>query len=209
MLNICTKCGYVQRELVCLLLPTSSVNNNNNTCDFTCFRLVKRTIPIWSLWPNIRFLPSIVAEKNVTKNVHILTFWSIYLMQSLNFSFTSFRFLKCDVQSEAEMQFPSWFWDFPCNSFINCQYFFGLSSCKVSSQKCRLKKQKPRNKNKHKNPKWFNGNLQQLHQNLFSYGKVYTKYPKDPAVKNNFYKLNREYNKTRKSEKSLSDKTIP
>ena len=27
--------------------------------------------PIWSLWPNIRFLPSIVAEKNVTKNVHI------------------------------------------------------------------------------------------------------------------------------------------
>jgi hypothetical protein len=28
-------------------------------------------IPIWSLWPNIRFLPSIVAEKNVTKNGHI------------------------------------------------------------------------------------------------------------------------------------------
>jgi hypothetical protein len=26
---------------------------------------------IWSLWPNIRFLPSIVSEKNVTKNVHI------------------------------------------------------------------------------------------------------------------------------------------
>jgi hypothetical protein len=28
-------------------------------------------VSIWSLWPNIRFLPSIVAEKNVTKNVHI------------------------------------------------------------------------------------------------------------------------------------------
>jgi hypothetical protein len=28
-------------------------------------------VPIWSLWPNIRFLPSIVAEKNVSKNVHI------------------------------------------------------------------------------------------------------------------------------------------
>jgi hypothetical protein len=26
---------------------------------------------IWSLWPNIRFLPSIVAEKNATKNEHI------------------------------------------------------------------------------------------------------------------------------------------
>ena len=25
--------------------------------------------PIWSLWPNIRFLPSIVAEKNATKNI--------------------------------------------------------------------------------------------------------------------------------------------
>ena len=24
-------------------------------------------VPIWSLWPNIRFLPSIVAEKNVMK----------------------------------------------------------------------------------------------------------------------------------------------
>ena len=28
-------------------------------------------VPIWSLWPNIRFLPSLVAEKNTTKNEHI------------------------------------------------------------------------------------------------------------------------------------------
>ena len=28
-------------------------------------------VPIWSLWPNIKFLPSIVAEKNATKNEHI------------------------------------------------------------------------------------------------------------------------------------------
>ena len=34
-------------------------------------RFPRYGIPIWSLWPNIRFLPSIVAEKNVTKNVHI------------------------------------------------------------------------------------------------------------------------------------------
>ena len=27
-------------------------------------------VPIWSLWPNIWFLPSIVAEKNATKNEH-------------------------------------------------------------------------------------------------------------------------------------------
>jgi ribosomal protein L37AE/L43A len=28
-------------------------------------------VSIWSLWPNVRFLPSIVAEKNATKNEHI------------------------------------------------------------------------------------------------------------------------------------------
>jgi hypothetical protein len=32
-------------------------------------------VPIWSLWPNIRFLPSIVAEKNVMTNVHICSMW--------------------------------------------------------------------------------------------------------------------------------------
>ena len=31
-------------------------------------------VPIWSLWPNIRFLSSIVAEKNATKNEHISMF---------------------------------------------------------------------------------------------------------------------------------------
>jgi hypothetical protein len=34
-------------------------------------RFSRYSIPIWSLWPNIRFLPSIVTEKNATKNVHI------------------------------------------------------------------------------------------------------------------------------------------
>jgi hypothetical protein len=41
----------------------------------TSFMVKKRFprygVPIWSLWPNIRFLPSIVAEKNATKNGHI------------------------------------------------------------------------------------------------------------------------------------------
>ena len=35
-------------------------------------RFPRYGVPIWSLWPNIRFLPSIVAEKNVTKNVHYM-----------------------------------------------------------------------------------------------------------------------------------------
>jgi hypothetical protein len=34
-------------------------------------RFLQYGIPIWSLWPNIRSLSSIVAEKNVTKKVHI------------------------------------------------------------------------------------------------------------------------------------------
>jgi hypothetical protein len=32
-------------------------------------------VPIWSFWPNIRSLPSIVAEKNVMKNVHICSMY--------------------------------------------------------------------------------------------------------------------------------------
>ena len=34
-------------------------------------RFPRYGVPIWSVWPNIRSLPSIVAEKNVTENVHI------------------------------------------------------------------------------------------------------------------------------------------
>ena len=34
-------------------------------------RFPRYGVPIWSMWQNIRFLSSIVAEKNVTKNVHI------------------------------------------------------------------------------------------------------------------------------------------
>ncbi|CAG2234647.1 unnamed protein product [Mytilus edulis] len=37
-----------------------------------------------------------------------------------------------------------------------------------------------------------------MRQNLMNYGKVFTKYPKDPYVKKHFYKLYREYNKSRK-----------
>ena len=34
-------------------------------------RFPRYSVPIWSLWPNIRFLPSIVAETNARKNEHI------------------------------------------------------------------------------------------------------------------------------------------
>jgi ribosomal protein L28 len=38
-------------------------------------RFSRYGVPIWSLWPNIRFLPSIVAEKNETKNQNICSMW--------------------------------------------------------------------------------------------------------------------------------------
>jgi hypothetical protein len=41
-------------------------------------RFPRYGVPIWSLWPNIRSLPSILAEKNMTKNVHIQGFQSFY-----------------------------------------------------------------------------------------------------------------------------------
>ena len=34
-------------------------------------RFPRYGVPIWSLWPNIRFLPSIFAGKNAAKNEHI------------------------------------------------------------------------------------------------------------------------------------------
>jgi hypothetical protein len=42
-------------------------------------RFPRYGVPIWSLCPNIRFLPSIVAEKNVTKNVHICSILSVVI----------------------------------------------------------------------------------------------------------------------------------
>ena len=44
-------------------------------------RFPRYGVPIWSLWPNIRSLPSIVAEKNVTKNVHTLYMFNVYRNQ--------------------------------------------------------------------------------------------------------------------------------
>jgi hypothetical protein len=39
-------------------------------------------VPIWSLWRNIRFLPSIFAEKNATKYEHIYMF-NVYKNQQI------------------------------------------------------------------------------------------------------------------------------
>jgi hypothetical protein len=67
------QCQLKQDELWAnahLWYPRSSANRK-----WGIWRVKKRFprygVPIWSLWPNIRLLPSIVAEKNATKNEHI------------------------------------------------------------------------------------------------------------------------------------------
>jgi hypothetical protein len=47
-------------------------------------RFPRYGVPIWSLWPNIRFLPSIVAAKNATKNGHIQNVCSMCIKNQLS-----------------------------------------------------------------------------------------------------------------------------
>jgi hypothetical protein len=54
-------------------------------------------VPIWSLWPNTRFLPSIVVEKNVLQNIFRHIFLSNYWWQ------------KSDIWSQASHRYAiSW-----------------------------------------------------------------------------------------------------
>ena len=62
-----------------------------------------------------------------------------------------------------------------------------------------LKRRKvTKNKNRPRNKKWFDCDLKQTRHNLINYGKIYSKFPKDTAVKNHYYKLYREYKRLRK-----------
>ena len=97
------------------------------------------------------------------------------------------------------------------SGFLNTPFMGDTNSINLASEKLvnifveaadkSLKKPKQKIKGKPKNPKWFDCNLQQMRFNLMSYGKVYTRFPRDPVVKNHFYKLYREYNKARKAKR--------
>ena len=65
-----TKNGHIQN--VCpMCIKINKVSKQEVGIWWVQKRFPRYGVPIWSLWPNIRSLPSIVAEKNVTKNVHI------------------------------------------------------------------------------------------------------------------------------------------
>ena len=68
---------------------------------------------------------------------------------------------------------------------------------KAADKSLRKSKNKPIKTNK-KMYKWFDVDLKNMRRSLINYGKIYSKFPKDPTVKNHYYKLYREYTKTRK-----------
>lgn len=64
-----------------------------------------------------------------------------------------------------------------------CWFFF--ICCKVVLKRSTCKKNKRGSKTR---KKWFDGDLFKMRQNLISYGKIYSKYHKDPIIRGNYYK---------------------
>jgi hypothetical protein len=77
-------------------------------------RFPRYGVHIWSLWPNIRFLPSIVAEKNATKNGHIQNVCSMCI--------------KINKVGKQEVGILSWeaFLD-PSDSYFLCWFLYTLN----------------------------------------------------------------------------------
>ena len=58
-----------------------------------------------------------------------------------------------------------------------------------------------------KNKKWFDADLKALRNRVISNGKLYSMFPKDPIVRGRYYKLQRVYNKTKKKQREVVQKT--
>ena len=95
--------------------------------------------------------------------------------------------------------------DFETSTQIN-NAAIELGNIFVHAADLSLKRRKPKTKAKTQK-KWYDKDLASMRKNLIDFGKVYSSFPKDPYVKNHFYKLYREYNKSRKykSKKFKSD----
>jgi hypothetical protein len=71
-INSCWEKNATKNEHICsMCIKINKVGKQEVGIWWVQKRFPRYGVPIWSLWLNIRFLPSIVAEKNVTKNVHI------------------------------------------------------------------------------------------------------------------------------------------
>ena len=73
-----------------------------------------------------------------------------------------------------------------------------LSNIFISAANMSLKRRFIKQNKKHKTKKWFDADLYQVRYNLMNYGKIYSRFPKDPTVKNHYDKLYREYSNLRK-----------
>jgi hypothetical protein len=63
-----TKNGHIQK--VCsMCMKINKVGKQEVGIWWVQKRYPQYGMPIWHLWPNIRFLPSTVTEKNATKNI--------------------------------------------------------------------------------------------------------------------------------------------
>jgi hypothetical protein len=63
-----------------------------------------------------------------------------------------------------------------------------LSNIFISAATMSLKRRFKKITDKQKqNKKWFDANLHKVRGNLLNYGKIYSKFQKDPVVKNHFY----------------------
>ena len=65
-----TKNGHIQN--VCsMCIKINKVGKQEVGIWWVQKRFPRYGVPIWSLWPNIRFLPSTVTEKNAMKNIYL------------------------------------------------------------------------------------------------------------------------------------------
>ncbi|VDH90724.1 Hypothetical predicted protein [Mytilus galloprovincialis] len=73
-----------------------------------------------------------------------------------------------------------------------------LTDIIITAANTSLKRRKAQTGQGVKHQKWFDCSLAYLRKKLFSYWKIYSRFPRDPAVKCHFYKLQRLYTKARK-----------
>ena len=94
-------------------------------------------VPIWSLWPNIRFLPSIFAEKNVTKNGLIQNVCSMCIKinkfgkQELGIWWVQKRFPRYGVPTKYQISAINSCWE-QCDE--KCAYMLNVYKNQLSRQ---------------------------------------------------------------------------
>jgi hypothetical protein len=94
------KCAYTNVCSMCIKI--NKIGKQEIGIWWVQKRFPRYGVSIWSLWPNIRFLPSIVAEKNATKNEHICSmFQDIFRRIFLS----NYRWQKSDIWSQASYRY--------------------------------------------------------------------------------------------------------